>query len=211
MTVFNTSDEFHSHGMDHLKPNEYRISQDCDICLKPLALVKETSSDDISYHAAVRIKSCRHMHGAECLAAWLKVGNSCPTCDRMLYLPAAEQSLTQENVDMMIRDLGGLYDEEDIARSLARYMHVSDAAAAKLKQIIDMKVSMEEARRKEEEGKEQKGFMLGDQDFLDSDSDTEWYEDEDEDEDEEQVDVEDDNEEDVDDDAEDEDEKIEMV
>ncbi|KAL1598975.1 hypothetical protein SLS60_008120 [Paraconiothyrium brasiliense] len=179
MTIFNTEPEFQLHGVDHLEPSAYCISQDCDICQQPLALVKTVSSNDNHLHPAVRIKSCRHIHGSECLSAWLKIGNTCPTCGHMLFLPAMEQPLTQHDVDMMVHDLGGIFSEEAIAQSLARYIHVSDAAAAKIKQIMSTKVAMEEMKQKEKEEQDRKEFMLGDDDFLDSD--VEWDEDAEED------------------------------
>ncbi|KAJ4360563.1 uncharacterized protein N0V89_001128 [Didymosphaeria variabile] len=169
MTVFNTETEFQLHGVDHLEPSAYHISQDCDICREPLALVKATCPNDKRLHPAVRIKSCHHVHGTECLNAWLKIGNTCPTCGHMLYLRAMEQPLTQHDVDTMMRELSGMCDEDSIAQSLARYMHISDAAAVKLEQIMHTKVATEETKRKEKEEQDRKDFMLGDDEFLDSD------------------------------------------
>ncbi|KAF2449547.1 hypothetical protein P171DRAFT_344095, partial [Karstenula rhodostoma CBS 690.94] len=183
MTVYNTEAEFGMHGVTHLQPSAYHVSRNCEICLEPLALVKSsanTNGGDNNHtrlHAAVRINSCGHIHGTTCLVAWLKIGNTCPTCGRMLYLPAMEQPLTQQDVDALMRDLRGTYSEERIARSLARYMHISDASAAKLKQVLVTKVAMEEAKEKEKEEKERQESMLNDDDFLDSDA--EWVEDED--------------------------------
>ncbi|KAL5375068.1 hypothetical protein DPSP01_011483 [Paraphaeosphaeria sporulosa] len=159
MAVFNTEAEFATHGLDHLHPSAYQVSRDCEICLEPLDLVKPSANTNGGYknhsrlHAAVRLKSCGHIHGTEYLTAWLKFGNPCPTpgCGRMLFLPAPEQPLAQEDVDALMRELRGTYSEDQIARSLARYMHVSDAAAANAKQVLATKVAMDEAKQKEEE------------------------------------------------------------
>jgi hypothetical protein len=179
MAVFKTEAEFHLHGVEHLQPSAHRISQDCGICSEPLALVKSLDNTDGDkqhprLHSTVRVKSCRHIHGTECLTAWLKTGNTCPTCGHMLYLPAGEQPLTQQDVDAMMRDLSGIYPEDMIARSLARYMYISDAATVKIKQIMYSKIAMDDAKQKEKEEKERMQFMLNDDDFLDSD--IEWKE-----------------------------------
>jgi hypothetical protein len=52
----------------------------------------------------------------------------------MIFVPALEQPLTQNDVDALMRELRGIYLEDGIAHSLARYMHVSEATTAKAKQ-----------------------------------------------------------------------------
>lgn len=183
MTVYNTEAEFGMHGVEYLQPSAYHVSWDCEICLDPLDLVETSAKTNhhTRLHAAVRIKSCGHIQGTECLAAWLKIGNTCPTCGRMLYLPAVEQPLTQQDVDAMMRELRVGYSEGQIARSLARYMHVSDAAAERLKQVMATKVAMEEVKEKEKEEKDRQEHMLKDEDLLDSDAELQVEEDEDDD------------------------------
>ncbi|KAF9741516.1 hypothetical protein PMIN06_007300 [Paraphaeosphaeria minitans] len=189
MTVYNTGAEFGMHGIDHIRPSVYHISRDCDICLEPLDLVQPSANTKAGdknhnrHHPAVRIKSCGHIHGLDCLKAWLQIGTTCPSagCGRMLCLPAVEQPLTQKDVDALMCRLRRSYSEDQIARSLARYMHASDVAAAKAEQVLATKIVMDEAKQKEKERKERQECMLKDEDFLDGD--TELTEEEDEEDD----------------------------
>lgn len=179
-------------GLDHIHPSAYHASPDCAICLQPLDLIELSANTEAGktthLHAAVRIKSCGHIHGKECLTAWLQLSNTCPNpaCNRMLFLPPMEQPLTQEEVDALMRENRDVHSEDVLARALARYIHISDAAAEKAKQVLASKIVLDEAKEKEKEDKDRQEFLLKDEGFFDSDEEVdtgEYAADEEDDED----------------------------
>jgi hypothetical protein len=123
MVLYNNKAELFAAGVETNITSGSHAAQDCTICLKPLLVSSSTatpngspnganntsasrlpnSNDAAGYHAAVQILACGHLHGLECLSAWLDVGYTCPTCNRALlhvqnyqnnhYLPPAYQFL----------------------------------------------------------------------------------------------------------------------
>ncbi|KAJ4295245.1 hypothetical protein N0V90_007256 [Kalmusia sp. IMI 367209] len=181
MTIFNSKQEFFAHGLDQVQPRQHHISQDCAICLEPLDLV-QTASGIMSisgnekptsrFHSAVRIKSCQHIHGTECLLAFLDVGNTCPSCSRMLFIPPSEQPITQEDIDTVLRNLGHVHGENVLMRMIARYMQRAETAGLKSRQQAETMIAMARIKDEEKAKKDRENLMLGYDDFLDSDS--EW-------------------------------------
>ncbi|KAF2642652.1 hypothetical protein P280DRAFT_548095 [Massarina eburnea CBS 473.64] len=41
--------------------------------------------EDVLYHTAIKIKSCNHIFGQECLLRWLEEENTCPMCRHQLF------------------------------------------------------------------------------------------------------------------------------
>src|SRR5262245_43785617 len=98
MVLYKNKEAFFRYGMDTVVPSQYSISHDCIICNDPLLMVPRKHDNQhapSSFHAAVRIKSCRHVHGRECLSAWLEAGHTCPTCSQILFTPLSEQFFVQ--------------------------------------------------------------------------------------------------------------------
>jgi hypothetical protein len=95
MVVFADKAAFTALGLEAITPSATHLSQDCYICTHPLDVTPTSTPTSFTLahatthlrrpHAAVRIISCSHMHGAQCLDAWLEVSNTCPICKRLLF------------------------------------------------------------------------------------------------------------------------------
>lgn len=186
MPVYDNKTDFLSLGIEVVVQSIYHSKTNCTICLEPLDMVETTpstgsadhdhgSDQDTPLHAAVRIKACNHVHGAECLAAWLEVGNTCPICNRMLFVPPFEEPITQDVVDDVIQALRDVAYEEDISDVLARLVFEDQTTGATRRQQFEAKVA---AQRKQTEAQERNrefdDFLLYEDDFLDSDVE-DWF------------------------------------
>ncbi|KAF1964253.1 hypothetical protein BU23DRAFT_575843 [Bimuria novae-zelandiae CBS 107.79] len=178
MTIFNDKTEFFEYGVELIMPSPYQVYENCKVCLEPIATSTIDHASESRMHAAVRIKSCKHIHGTECLGAWLDIGNSCPTCKRTLIMHATERPLTQEDVDDVSQVLRYVCDEETLGRALARYMYIDEAAAIKRRQKQESGIAMERVKQEENENKEREETMLNEEDFMDDEEEGMFDEDE---------------------------------
>jgi len=150
MPVFADKAEFFAEGVDYTFSEGSSSPSQCTICLQTVRVdhstsridsegqSTEASEDSIDHHLheGVRIKDCGHIHGLECLEAWLDVSCACPTCRRRLFTPLDEQSPTNDEVARMVRyiiaEIGlrswGIYVESQLERiSLRGARNAEDA------------------------------------------------------------------------------------
>jgi hypothetical protein len=181
MTVFSNKKTFNSLGLEQVQQSHAHASQDCTICLDPLAVhPTKIKLADTKLHTAVRIAACGHIIGQECLDAWLDVGHTCPTCDRLLF-EATGDPITQHDIDKILRTLGPEFGEDAIMVVVARRMARQEEEHARRKQAHEMEMEKEKMKAEEMQAKSD-GFALSDEDFLDSDEELDFGEDDDDDE-----------------------------
>ncbi|KAF2678264.1 hypothetical protein K458DRAFT_463761 [Lentithecium fluviatile CBS 122367] len=151
------------------------------------------------FHHAVRIYACGHVHGTECLAAWLEVGCTCPTqgCNRMLFMPPVEQPVTQGEIDWVVRAMGPYLRYrignvpgagEIVATVTDRWIakHVSEnmAETTRKNQLAAELIARDREREDERRRVEREEFMMRDEDFYDDEEEymeEEYVKDEEED------------------------------
>lgn len=170
--------------------------QDCFICKDPLHVDIYRSTTE-KHHLAVRIDVCGHMHGHECLMAWLDTGNSCPTCKRLLFENSG-RGVSQSDIGNVVHSLRHMFGEKRVVSAIARLVGKQDVAQAQLRRTHEeerkkMKAKEAQAHREDiidddewmisgdEEGT---GDYEGDDDYKDTDmSEDEDKDDKDDDED----------------------------
>ncbi|KAG9187437.1 hypothetical protein G6011_05308 [Alternaria panax] len=161
MTVFANKETFNSLGLEQFQQSHAHASQDCAICLRPLA-VHPTKDDipDPKCHVTVRIAACGHIVGKDCLDAWLDVGHTCPVCACLLFEPTGDP-ITQGDINYILHILGPELGEHVIMVVVARLM---------ARQEQEHEIELERAKARETQVRND-GFALSDEDFLDSDDD----------------------------------------
>jgi hypothetical protein len=176
MTIFACKDAFLDLGLEGVTLSVAHVSQDCSICRKPLAVHDNHASPQSTlrgYHSTVRISTCGHMHGEVCLKAWLDVGNSCPTCKRILFEHGGDP-ITQQDVNKLVYTLGPLYGERRVMAAVVGIVQKQEREQAMLRRYHEQEVAkqrIEDAKARDDE------FTLGEEDFLDSDGDMDFDED----------------------------------
>jgi hypothetical protein len=182
MTIFASKDVLTKLGLDRIQPSYAHVSQDCTICTEPLD-VQLTSTKDVhsKLHPAVRITACGHMIGEECLSAWLDIGNTCPTCNRLLFESTGDP-ITQQNVNNILRILGPEYGEGAVMAVVARSIKRQEQEQKRLRLIHEAEVAKIKAKETQAWND---GFTLSDEDLLDSDEEFDFDEEEGEEKDEE--------------------------
>ncbi|KAJ4989693.1 hypothetical protein SVAN01_04723 [Stagonosporopsis vannaccii] len=156
MTIFASKAVFMQLGVEQVMPSTAHMYQDCYICKDPLNVNVHTITTE-AHHQAVRVSVCGHMYGQECLSAWLDVGNSCPTCKRMLF-EATGRSISQADIDKVLRVLRRYCSEARAMSAIARLMekqalervqlrrtHEEDLEKTKAKEQSRLTDMMEEA------------------------------------------------------------------
>ncbi|KAF1845463.1 uncharacterized protein K460DRAFT_405722 [Cucurbitaria berberidis CBS 394.84] len=173
MTVFSCKAAFDSLGLERIRPSHAHASQECPICLDPLAVHPIHNTDPSSIlHAAIRILACGHVVGVECLETWLSVGNTCPTCNRILF-QAASEPITQQDVNNILHALSPMFGEDRVMGEVARLMVWQAEENARLRQIHE--VEMAKLRATESQVRDEE-FKMSSDDFLDSDEDVDFGE-----------------------------------
>lgn len=174
MTVFANKDAFLGLGLEQVSSSAAHASQDCSICIKPLAVHDNHSSPQSKlrgYHSAVRITACGYTHGKDCLRAWLDVGNSCPTCNRILFEMNGDP-ITQQDVNNIVYVLGPEYGEARVTVAVV-IMQKREKEQAALRQYHEQ----ETARQKMDDAKvRDQEFTLSDEDFMDSEEEIDFGE-----------------------------------
>lgn len=177
MTVFATKDAFFGLGLEQVEVSAAHISQDCSICTQPLAVHwKDQSAQSAlrGFHEAVRISACGHMHGSDCLTAWLSTGNSCPTCQRMLF-EANNDTITQDDVNEIVYVLGPHFGEARVMAAIANIMQQQEKKHTDARRSHEQEVAKQKV--KDAKADDDDEFTLGNDDFLDSDEEMDWGED----------------------------------
>ncbi|KAL1801392.1 hypothetical protein ACET3X_001734 [Alternaria dauci] len=165
MTVFGSKQDFNSLGLEKFRQSHAHASQDCTICLRPLAVhPTKDGIPDPKCHEAVRISACGHIIGKICLDAWLDVGHTCPACNRLLF-EAAGDPITQADVTSILRLLGPYFDEDVILAVIARLVVRQEQECARMRQAHE--IEMERIKAEEMEANNDR-FALSEEDFLDS-------------------------------------------
>jgi hypothetical protein len=173
MTVFAGKTAFLDLGLERVSLSAAHVSQDCSVCLKPLAVHHNHASPQSvlrGYHSAVRISACGHVHGEVCLKAWLDVGTSCPTCNRVLFERGSEP-ITQKEVNELMFALAPDYGEARVMTAIVSMAQKQDKEQATLRRYHEQEVAKEkvkEANARDEE------FSMGVDDFLDSDEEMDF-------------------------------------
>ncbi|PVH99022.1 hypothetical protein DM02DRAFT_680476 [Periconia macrospinosa] len=94
-------EEFLESGLQRIQPGENNNPQDCPVCGCPLLMrISQLvgSGRDPRLHAAVRIKTCGHIHGLACLDEYLSTHHRCPTCNNELFPPWNKQDSSDEKM-----------------------------------------------------------------------------------------------------------------
>ena len=178
MTVFASKEMFNSLGLEQVQQSHAHASQDCTICRHPLALHPTKSKPaESKLHRAVRIAACGHIIGQQCLDAWLEVGNTCPTCKRLLFEPTGDP-ITQQDINNILRTLGPQYGEDAIMAVVARRVARQELEHARMRQAHEIEL---ERMKAEETVARNDAFTLSNDDLLDSDEDMDFEEEEEDD------------------------------
>lgn len=137
--------------------------------------------------------STGHLHGEECLSAWLDTGNSCPTCKRILF-EASGREIKQSDINSVVHMLGYWYTPAQVLAAVARLQGTQELEREQLRhsqeqQAREAQETKEIQSRHEMLMEEEDWYPSGDEDFdMDNDQDEDYNpseKDEDEDEDEE--------------------------
>jgi hypothetical protein len=196
MVVFSDKATFTTLGLEPITPSPTHLSQDCHICTHPLDVTPTSTATSYTLahttahlrqpHAAVRIIACSHMHGAQCLTAWLEVSNTCPTCKRLLFEQSARSEITNADVHAVVESLAPQFGARDVLVAVHQCVAREGGALLQEKLYREEKEGLEreEKTRAQEE-------VAGDGEWLVSDDEEmefEFGEDEDEDEESEEID-----------------------
>jgi hypothetical protein len=143
MTVFANKDAFLSLGVEQITSSASHTSQDCFICTKPLAVHANHNSPQSvlrGYHTAVRITVCGHTHGEDCLNAWLDIGNSCPTCNRILFEIDGDP-ITQADLNDMVYMLGPELGEARVMIAVVAVREKREREQAALRRFHEQEIA----------------------------------------------------------------------
>lgn len=181
MTVFASKDAFLTLGCEQIKPSSAHVSQDCRICTAPLAVLPGSTSREVAvsgYHTATRIISCGHVHGEECLNAWLTISNTCPypKCNRIL-LEATTESITEHDVYVLLHNLGPEVGEPRVITVVARLIQQQQGQQRALKMMNKVEMGKQKERDDSRRVADEESAMAG-EDFVDSDEEMDWNGDE---------------------------------
>ena len=180
--AFNSYSEFVGRGMEAICLDAPSASTDCHICTDPLIVNTPTDRHPPNFHEAVRVGVCGHVYGKVCLIEWLKTGNSCPICKRVLFPKLDDEPISEADVDSVIDALRHLFDEATIVHAVLRVIERLDED---WRQHWVRVVMEEEDRNEQSEGnlmtQEQEEFMNDDDWFIqesdDEGEEVEGYED----------------------------------
>lgn len=175
MSLFASKSAFSQLGLEVIVPSAAHMYHDCYICNDPLNVNIHTNATE-KHHATVRIGVCGHMHGKECLSAWLDTGNSCPTCKRQLF-EASGRGITQSDINNVVHSMRRSFHEKDITAAIARLVGRQEVEQAQLQRKRDEEV------KKLQDTKAQDDVMDDDDYWRDSGDEEDFGEAEDTDED----------------------------
>jgi hypothetical protein len=142
---------------------------------KPLAVHHNHASPQSilhGYHTAVRISPCGHIHGQECLDAWLGIGNSCPTYKRILFELTGDP-IAQQDVNGIVIALSPEYGESRVMAVVADMVQKQERVHTMICQIHEEGIMKQKMK---EDSAQNDGFMLSDDDFVDSDEEMDFGE-----------------------------------
>jgi hypothetical protein len=173
MPVFTGKTAFFDLGLERVRLSVAHVSQDCSICLKPLTVHPNHASPQSvlrDYHVAVRVRACGHMHGEACLKAWLDTGNSCPTCNRVLF-ERGNEPVTQREVNELVYVLAPEYGKARVMAAIVGMAQKKEKGMAALRRYHEQEVAKQKKQDAEARDEE---FALGGDDFLDSDEEMDF-------------------------------------
>lgn len=179
MSIFASKAAFVELGLETVHPPGTHMYQDCHICKDPLDINIYTTATD-KHHQAVRIGVCGHMHGQECLAAWLDVGNSCPTCKQPLFENSG-RGVSQSDINHVVNAIKrryGVVGEKLATAAIARIVGKQGVEQAQQQRIREEEVKKLKAR----EAQAQHGNSLEEEDddwMNDSDAEEDFGDDSD--------------------------------
>jgi hypothetical protein len=112
-----------------------------------------------------------------CLSAWLEVGNSCPTCKRILFEP--NEPVTQQDINFVMRRLGPVYGRPNVMTAIAAYIHKQQEEHAARHRYHEQEVALQRKKDGDSRDDDNDFTLNGDDfdDFLDSDEDAEGEDD----------------------------------
>ncbi|KAF3051702.1 hypothetical protein E8E11_000096 [Didymella keratinophila] len=147
MSIFASKAAFVGLGLEAVKPSSAHMYQDCFICKDPLDVnIHPTATD--KHHEAVRIGVCGHMHGQECLSAWLDVGNTCPTCKQLLFENSG-RGVSQSDINQVVNAMKrhyGVVGENLALAAIARIVGKQEAEQAQQQRIREEDVKKLKAK-----------------------------------------------------------------
>jgi hypothetical protein len=177
MPLFAGKEAFKALGLEPVKKSQAHASQDCTICTDPLDIQQSLAKEDeftSKAHAAVRIVACGHIVGAECLDAWLDIGCTCPTCNRVLFEPA-DDPITLQDIQFVVRELRAYFAKDTIVMRIARVVRRKKQEFARQQGIYGAEAGKMAVEEEDE-------FGISGDDFLDSDDEMGFEEEEEEEE-----------------------------
>ncbi|KAF1952547.1 hypothetical protein CC80DRAFT_572286 [Byssothecium circinans] len=170
--MFGSKEAFLTSDVEDIPPSRYNASHDCIICLDALSMLPDSTKTMTQPHGAVRIKSCRHVHGKECLSAWLDVGYSCPTCGWVLFIPPPQPTLSIRIINSIIDDLKEEYDEHHVTVAVLAIMEELEVADKKRRLVVESAIAFQALRVEEHEKAAEKDFAVN---WEESDEEPGWY------------------------------------
>lgn len=162
MSIFASKSAFVALGLEVVAPSNAHMYQDCFICKDPLDINIHTPATK-THHSAVRIGVCGHMHGRECLMAWLDAGNSCPTCKRVLFENSGRE-ISQSDIRNVVHSLRYVVGEKRVMKAIARLVGRQEVEQAQLRVAYED----EQKKAKAKEAREYHEDVIGDDEWMDS-------------------------------------------
>ncbi|KAF1363295.1 hypothetical protein EJ07DRAFT_88490, partial [Lizonia empirigonia] len=162
MTIYASKIAFIVLGLEQVAPSNAHMYQDCYICKDPLDVNIHTKAS-AAHHSAVRIRGCGHMHGQDCLNAWLDAGNSCPTCKHILFDPCGH-TVSEADITSVMRNLRHQFSQGLIISAIARFMEKRKGERAELHRAHDEELKL----RKAKEARSHQDTLMDDKDWAES-------------------------------------------
>lgn len=162
MTIYASKIAFIVLGLEQVAPSNAHMYQDCYICKDPLDININTKAS-AAHHSAVRIRDCGHMHGQDCLNAWLDAGNCCPTCKHFLVDPSGH-SVSEVDITSVMHKLRHQFSQGLIVAAIARFIERRKGQRAELHRARDEEMRM----RKAQEARDHQDTLMGDEDWAES-------------------------------------------
>ncbi|KAJ4381720.1 hypothetical protein N0V86_003085 [Didymella sp. IMI 355093] len=174
MSILANKAAFVELGLEIIAPSSAHMYQDCHICKDPLSVNAHKTATD-KHHTAVRIGVCGHMHGQECLLAWLDVSNSCPTCKRLLF-EGSNRAVSQSDINNVVYSLRRLFGEKRVMAAIARL-----AGKREAEQAQQQRTREEEVKKLKAKEIRAQNDLMDDDDWMNSDDGEDFGEEDDED------------------------------
>ncbi|KAH8730914.1 hypothetical protein GQ44DRAFT_424008 [Phaeosphaeriaceae sp. PMI808] len=153
MSIYACKGTFMGLGIESVSLSTSLASQNCTICTLPLAVHHRDASPialSNGYHRAIRITLCGHVHGKDCLSAWLDTGHSCPTCNRTLF-QANSDRITQEDVNIVLKKLAPRFGRAAVMNAIVKYFEKQEQEHSECHFIHEQEVANQDTPEEQDE------------------------------------------------------------